>query len=261
MDGRSRGLAACPVPTHPRCPRSSAAPAGRGMVPCLTHTPSGGSPSRESAYPPHRAQREQRLDLQDWHHLGRAPWGGQPLSSWPVPPPGWQCHLSSQTPHAASEPHCHPSWILRIPVGSIPWVFGCLSSVSWAWGPAGAWVHGHCLGQRSSCVYFPSAAGNNRGIFFFVIHFIFSRLCVFFTSQNPSCKHPAVSPGGGRCPASHSAGLSLLPTPSQHRGHRRVPTSPQLCIVPVTWLVTPGTPGISRNAGDTLAADCCQCQP
>lgn len=116
-------------------------------------------------------------------------------------------------------------------------------------------------GRGAAVFIFHLLQGTTGEFFFVVIHFIFSRLCVFFTSQNPSCKHPAVSPGGGRCPASHSAGLSLLPTPSQHRGHRRVPTSPQLCMVLVTWLVTPGTPGIPRNAGDTLAADFCRCQP
>lgn len=46
--------------------------------------------------------------------------------------------------------------------------------------------------------------------------------------------------------------------PHHQRGHRGVPPSLQHSMVPVTWLVTPRIP---RNAGDVLAAHCCQCQP
>lgn len=207
------------------CPHT---PAGLGMLPLLTHTPSGGSSCRGSVYPPHPAE----VGLQDWHHLGMAPRVGNPFShspslsgsatSAPIP-------LMQHQSHAVTPLDAQDSCGIN-PVGI--WLPGqhVLGT-----GTSRAGVCGCCSGQKSSCVYFPSAAGNNRGkffFFFFVIHFIFSRLCVFFTSQNPSCKHPAVSLGGGRCPASHSA--ASCPPPTHHRGHRRVPKSLQLSVVPVT---------------------------
>lgn len=74
------------------------------------------------------------------------------------------------------------------------------------------------LGAEEQLCLFSICCREQQGKFFFVINFIFLKLCVFFPSQNPSCKHPAVSLGGGRCPASHSAGLSLLPTPHPSQG-------------------------------------------
>lgn len=144
----------------------------------------------ESAHPLLPARKEPRLDPLDGHLFRMAPRG------WDMPSRA-VCPLSgagSTTPAPASItqcgkmgvpcPRCHPCWGLRTPVGSAPRP-PCLAPhramgmrppgqhvlTSSAWGPpwggqgGGPGCADAARGEQSSCVYFPSAEGNNRGIF------------------------------------------------------------------------------------------------
>lgn len=154
----------------PQCSRSSAAPAGRGMVPCLTPIPSGGSPSREPAHPPHLPHQ------QDWHHLVMAPWGGKSLLSWPAQ--GWQCHLSSHTPHAASEPRCHPLDVQDC-CGINPrgiWLPG-QGVLGW-----GVWLL--LRAEEQLCLFSICCREQQGDFFFFLLFYFFEALCVLHQPES-----------------------------------------------------------------------------
>lgn len=158
------------------CPHT---PAGLGMLPLLTHTPSGGSSCRGSVYPPHPAE----VGLQDWHHLGMAPRVGNPFSHSPsllaVPPqlPSPSCSIRAML---------SPLWMLRIPVGSIPWVFGCLGSVSWARGRAGPGCAAAARGRRAAVFIFHLLQGTTGKFFFFFCYsfYFFEALCVLHQPES-----------------------------------------------------------------------------
>lgn len=144
-----------------------AAPAGWGVVPCLTHTPSGGSPSRESAFPPHWAQRAEA-------GLAGPPWDGS--LGWAIPflmAPLWAGSATS----ALTPLMQHQSYIVT-PLDA---------QDSCGINPMGIWLSGKCvlgmgtsrvrgvqplLGAEEQLCLFSICCGEQQEKYFFLLLFI-----------------------------------------------------------------------------------------
>lgn len=161
---------------------------------------------------------------------------GMCLPTQPVPSPG----------QAALPQHLRPSpsvggWVspahaaTRSGGSGLPWGLARGHAAAWA-------AHPHRLGTGTTAGWAGQGGRGSRTLlgvsraavftfhllegttgdfsFFLLFHFIFLRLCVSFTSQKLSCKHPAASPGGdnvvmeeaSRLPLCRAAPLAHPPT-------------------------------------------------
>ncbi|XP_071899142.1 uncharacterized protein [Anas platyrhynchos] len=113
----------------------------------------------------------------------------------------------------------HPVLLEKLGAGCTPWRGAPPRvRVPSAGRKAGAGAHGAARGERSSCVYFPSAGGNNRGFFFgfcfALFHFIFLFFFFFFFFRGFACPSPA-----------RNRHINIRPLRQARRGRTR-PASP-----------------------------------